>query len=92
MKSGLSVDYILRHVVRSSFLVFITRCVHIYLLASGYITDWILSSALEATHGSAAERLPHVQLTCLMQVPLRLRNPQVLLGTSQCLLEFSEPS
>lgn len=91
MKSGLSADYVLRHMARISFLVFIILCVHIYLLISGYITDWILSSALEATHTSAGERLPHVSFTCLMQVSLKLRNHQLLLRTSWCLLELLEP-
>lgn len=60
IKSSLSADYILnRHVVRISFLVFIIQCVHIYLLVSGYSTDWILSSVLEASHRSVGERLPY---------------------------------
>lgn len=66
MKSGLSADNVLRHMVRISFLIFTIPCVHIYLSVSVYITDWILSSALEATHGSAASpvaHLPHAGLS-----------------------------
>jgi len=59
IKSSLFADYILhRHMVRVSFLVFIIQSVHIYLLVSGYTTDWILSSVPEASHGSAGESLP----------------------------------
>lgn len=63
IKSGLSADNVLRHMVRISFLVFTIPCVHIYLSVSGYITDWILSSALGATHGSAASPVAHLPLS-----------------------------